>query len=449
MPRINPRPALRKYGAKGTLLMVAALRQLDKKMRFTTIAVTLTAAATISSAGCATKHGVFKLGAIYPMNDISARTNYNGLKLAASYINEHGGVNGRTIVLRGYDSATGVSASRLVLELKHWGATAIVGGALDTVGVPVSQAADAMHVVYVEAGAPSPKITGNENTYVFRTATSSGELAHTAVEYTVKDVGALLHRKPGALHITVVHVSSVFGDDVSRNEVQQLRELGVTHISQLAYHLPGAHFAGLARALARQRPDAILLAGAGTDAVGFRKATISEHVPTGAIVLVTESSCQTLCAAALGKSIVGLFAADRPNAGVNSRALATAPTALRKYVRDAYVKRFGTPMGTDGVNGFVAGWILLQDIAPVALTRFHSVSPDALRKAAIAIHRPYGSEINGSGVEFAASGPEAGQNLRAVNVVWQWQKGGQTSIVAPRVFATSGVVDVPLSDGQS
>ena len=98
-------------------------------------------------------------------------------------------------------------------------------------------------------------------------------------------------------------------------------------------------------------------------------------------------------------------------------------------------------MTAPAVAGFVAGWILFHDVLPHA----RSLSPADIRDAALKVNIPYGSEINGAGVRFAPPGaPDEGQNLRAISVIWQWQRPGHEVVVYPKNYATAQPRWIPL-----
>ncbi len=74
-----------------------------------------------------------------------------------------------------------------------------------------------------------------------------------------------------------------------------------------------------------------------------------------------------------------------------------------------------------------------------------SWTADAVRLAALAVNLQAGSLVNGAGLRFAPpTAADAGQNVRAANVVWQWQPQGQV-VVYPQPYATTKplIVDVP------
>jgi branched-chain amino acid transport system substrate-binding protein len=75
--------------------------------------------------------------------------------------------------------------------------------------------------------------------------------------------------------------------------------------------------------------------------------------------------------------------------------------------------------------------LLFETVLPKA----GSVDPEAVRKAALEIDIPEGGTVFGFGVKFAPPDhPSAGQNLRAIPVLMQWQEQ-KPWVVYPAAFA--------------
>ena len=67
-----------------------------------------------------------------------------------------------------------------------------------------------------------------------------------------------------------------------------------------------------------------------------------------------------------------------------------------------------------------------------------SLSPADIAAAARTIDLPRGGLPNGSGLRFGAAGtPNAGANLAAASVIWEWVAPGQAAVIWPPAFATA------------
>jgi hypothetical protein len=189
------------------------------------------------------------------------------------------------------------------------------------------------------------------------------------------------------------------------------------------------------------KPDAVLVAGYVPDAIAFRRETLRQHVTPAAMIGTSSAFCMPAFGDPLGEKAVGLFASDKPDTSFDPAALRPAARHLLAQAKAAYAHTYQKPMTASAVAGFVAGWILFHDVLPHAA----SLAPSAIRKAALSVNLPYGSEINGAGVKFAGPGaPDEGQNLRAISVIWQWQRPGHAAIVYPPAYANAKPIRIPL-----
>jgi len=136
----------------------------------------------------------------------------------------------------------------------------------------------------------------------------------------------------------------------------------------------------------------------------------------------------------LGEDAVGLFASDKPAGdAINENGLTPAGRALLDRANAAYRERFGTAMTAAALAGFSGAWALVHDVLPNAT----AISPDAIASAALKVDLPTGALPNGSGLRFGAPGTaNAGANLRAESVIWEWTEPGERWIVWPERYAT-------------
>jgi hypothetical protein len=90
-------------------------------------------------------------------------------------------------------------------------------------------------------------------------------------------------------------------------------------------------------------------------------------------------------------------------------------------------------MSAPALSGFAAAWALLHQVLPGAA----SFAPADVARAALAADVPQGGLPNGSGLRFGAPGsPDAGENVMATSVIWEWVGVGEREVVWPPRFAT-------------
>jgi hypothetical protein len=94
-------------------------------------------------------------------------------------------------------------------------------------------------------------------------------------------------------------------------------------------------------------------------------------------------------------------------------------------------------MTAPALTGFAGGLALFQHVLPQA----DEFSPAAVARAARAVKLPEGALPNGSGLAFAPTGQsDAGNNLNATSVIWQWVAPKTRAVVWPPAYATHPIV---------
>jgi len=140
----------------------------------------------------------------------------------------------------------------------------------------------------------------------------------------------------------------------------------------------------------------------------------------------------------LGDDAVGLFASDKPDGEVlRADALSADAAAALQWVREEYRRRYGQGVSAPVLEGFAGGLALFRHVLPNAPV----LSSAAVARAAGQIRLPPGSLPNGSGLFFAPSGhPDAGTNLNATSVIWEWVRPKTRAVVWPPAFSTHPIV---------
>src|SRR5438046_422649 len=117
-------------------------------------------------------------------------------------------------------------------------------------------------------------------------------------------------------------------------------------------------------------------------------------------------------------------------------AYAEAVAALQ-WVRQEYRRRYGQGVSAPVLEGFAGGLALFRYVLPNAQT----LTPEAVARAAGQIRLPPGALPNGSGLFFAPSGhSDAGANLNATRVIWEWVRPKTRAVVWPPAFSTHPIV---------
>lgn len=406
--------------------------------RIIIVAVLVALVATYPSAGAGRP---IVVGAVYPTGGSQGSggtEEFHGVSLAAEYANQIGDAQARPILLRlepadAWDAAPG-AVERLVQE----GMTVIVGSYGSTISRPAAETASRLGVVFWETGAVGEfGMDTAVGTRVFRFAPTGEVLGRAAVAFVRDELAPRLTRT-APLRYTVAYVDDVYGRAVGGGALTEIRESGLPLAATVPYDLRHTHYVDLASRIAEARTDVLVVAAYLADAVALREAILGAHVPLVANIGTSSSYCMPAFGQLLGPRAVGLFASDKPDSDVLStdRLSPEAAQALR-WARAEYRRRYGEAMSAAALSGFAGGLGLFRYVLP----RARALSPEEVARAAREVHLPVGALPNGSGLQFAPAGrPDAGANLAAVNVIWEWIRPNTRAVVWPPTFATHPIM---------
>ncbi len=176
------------------------------------------------------------------------------------------------------------------------------------------------------------------------------------------------------------------------------------------------------------------------DGVALRQEQVRQHLPLLASIGTSSSYCMPEFGALLGQDAVGLFASDKPDThGINPAGLAPDARALLDRADAAYREANGHSMSAAALAGFSGAWALFRHVLPEA----GSMAPADVAAAARRVRVPAGGLPNGSGIEFAPpGGADAGANLRAASVIWEWTEVNRREVTWPPQFATAEIAAI-------
>ena len=383
------------------------------------------------------------VGAVYPTagpqgGPGAGSDELHGLELAAAFVNANGGIRGRPIQIRLAPADSLDAAADAVEYLARQGVTVIAGSYGSTIARPAAEAAARLGLVFWETGAVGeigPEAAPGR--HFFRVAPSGAVLGREAVAFVRDQLTPRLDvRRP--LRYSVVYVDDGFGRAEAQGEVAELRRSQLPLAASLGYDPWHPNYRGLVAAITGAHTDVLIAAGYMEDAVGLRQAIVSARVP----LAVTIGGCSAFImpefGRRLGQEAVGVFASDKTGGDVlPTRAL--SPDAGRQLVwaRQEFKRRYGHPLWEPGLSGFSGGIALFQHVLP----RAPGLSAGAVGAAIQRVTLPVGGLPNGSGLAFAPPGaPFAGENLRAVSVIWEWVAPYTRALVWPPAFATHPIV---------
>jgi branched-chain amino acid transport system substrate-binding protein len=398
------------------------------------LAVVLLTAVACSQSQSVQGHDLV-LGAIYPLSGPQAaggKAELAGVQAALQVAQARGDLQVH-VWLEVIDAITPQAASAAVDELvSSYHVAAILGTYGSTLSAAASARAEQLKTVYWETGAVADPITSQHH-YVFRTVATGSSLGRMAVTFT-HDV-LLPGMRATAPRAVVVRVNDIYGRSVGGGEEALAKQLGIPVVDVIEYD-PNAYDPNvIAARVASDHPDFLWDVSYLDDGVAIWQALLQRGVAVKAAIGTSSAFCMPAFSERVGTGSVGVYAADKPDATISPKALSPEGTALLAQARSEYAKaNGGVAMDIPAVAGFVGGWTLFHD---VLANLAGSVTPDAIRAAALNVDVPVGDSINGGGVRFEGAGTlDEGQNTRSAAVIGQWQAVGEMTVVYPPAYAT-------------
>jgi branched-chain amino acid transport system substrate-binding protein len=384
-----------------------------------------------------------RVGAVYPLSGTQGMggiDEYHGVRVAAELVNADGGINGRPVALDQVDVPEADAAPGAIKALADRGVDLVLGSYGSTISSPAAAAAAGHGSLFWETGAVGKLAGPGEGDLVFRVAPTGGLLGRGAIRFVADQLAPKLGREPSSLRFAIAAVDDVYGAAVADGARAELRGRGLETVADVAYDPRRYDPAEVVGELRAARPDVLFVVAYLEDGVALRREQVRQHLPLLASIGTSSSYCMPEFGALLGRDAVGLFASDKPDThGINPSGLAPDARALLERADAAYQKANGHSMSAAALAGFSGAWALFRHVLPAA----SSLEPADVAAAARRARVPAGGLPNGSGLEFAPpGGVDAGANLRAASVIWEWTEVNRREVTWPPQFATAEIAAV-------
>jgi branched-chain amino acid transport system substrate-binding protein len=412
-------------------------------------ALAIAAVLTLAAAGCTAARGqdAVRIGALYPLSGSQGPggiDEHRGVELAVELANEGGGVDGRPIRLVPIDVPSPDAVPGAMHALRDQDIDLVVGSYGSTISSVIARATADAGMLFWETGAVGmlPEEAGRGE-LTFRMPPTGAVLGRNAIAFVADRLATELGRDTIDLRFGVAFVDDVYGRTVADGALAEIDERGLQLVGRFGYDARATDMRELAREIADAGVEVLFVSAYLEDGIAMREALVAERVPLVASIGTSSSYCMPEFGHHLGADAVGLFASDKPDAkAIDPAGIAPEAGALLARANDAYLDRWGHDMTSPALAGFSAAWALLHEVLPDA----EDLSPAAVADAARAADLPPGTLPNGSGLRFGDPGTaEAGDNLRAAGVIWQWIEPGRHVVVWPPAFATHEVEALPIS----
>lgn len=407
------------------------------------------AALLLLAAACAPASGSDPLvvGAVYPTGGsqgVGGVEEYRGVRLAAELVNAEGGVDGRPIRLALHPAESSYGAPPAVRAAVTDGADVVLGSYGSTISTKAAKVASDLDVVFWETGAVGEIEEGvRAGERFFRLVSMGGSLGDEGVRFLDERLIPMMERDPRSLRWGVLYVDDVYGRSVGLGAAETIEEAGLPLAGIFPYDLQTLDAERMVRRIGRAGVDVLVVSAYLEDGVELRREMVRQDLPLVASVGTSSSYCMRAFGASLGDDAVGLFASDKPDGEVLevARLRPDAAEALAWANRE-YERRWDMRMPAPALSGFAGAWALFHHVLPEA----GSGTAEEVADAALATDLPAGALPNGSGLRFSPAGaPDAGVNLRATSVIWEWVEPQEREVVWPPGLATSPIVPIPIS----
>lgn len=418
----------------------------------------LTVMAVGAAAPAAAADKDFKLGVLYsltgPFAPAGALAGYRGTMVAVDMINARGGIAGKYKVVPVVADAqsnpdVAIREGQRLMTVEN--VPVVLGVFSSGIAVPLAPMADKNKKIFWVIIAISDKVVKDRNLkYVFRVQPMGSQWGQSTVKLLNDNLAKFGVKKASDLKVAIIHEDGPYGSSVSSANKAMAEKFGMKVVLNEAYSHKTKDMSSLILKLKRTKPDAILHTGYFPDVVLFFRQARELGLRTKAIEGhgAGHANMPKLAEAAGGDLMNYCFNVDPAPAQMLDRKKLTPGTGelIGEFLKRYNEKFKVSDPPTHATQGFGHTWILLNDVAPLALKKYGDLSPESIRKASLDLDIPEGGTPCGYGVKFAQPGtPLSGQNLRSYPVVVQ-SINGKLGIAWPAALQTiTPVIPLPAS----
>ena len=312
-------------------------------------------------------HGEVVVAAVWPWELRKDLRYGEGLDLAVEEVNQHGGVNGRTLRVKRVDDRESVDEGRLAAQRLAGDpdVVAVIGHLQSYVTVPAAAVYDLSGLVLVSPAATDSELTSHGYRRVFRTT-----LTDRSIGRQIAQVAA----RRGLHRVAIFYIRNTYGRELANAFEERASEVGVAIAARRSYdpseQVNERTFDGIVREWKELPMDGIFLAGEVPSAAYFiaRARAAGITVPILGGDAMSAPSLMAVSGAAAEGTIVGsVFHPDEPRAEV------------RRFTK-AFAARFGAPPDVSSAVAYDAVRLLAH-----AMQQARSAVPDDVAAALHAV----------------------------------------------------------------
>ena len=406
----------------------------------------LGASGLAACSGTAAGAGDVVIGALYPTQGdqgAGGTQELHGVELAVDWINAHNGIDGRDVRLVTESVSRPEGVPEAMSELASHHVVAVLGSHGSEFSAIAAEEATQLHMSFWETGAvgllPKGVATGKN---FFRLAPSGATLGRAAIHF-VSSVLTPQRKLNTRLRYTVTYVDDPYGRAVGAGAIAEIHKAGLTLAAAIGYDANHVDPTAVAKKIAAAHTDVLFASAYVDDGVAVQRALARLHVPLKVAIGTSSSYCTPAFGKMLGAAAVGVFASDKPDAD-HVRASSLQPQARTElqWASDQYATKYGAAMSSYALSGFSNALVVLGHVLPAA----HSFSVADIARAAHTVQLAPNSLPNGGGYELAPDhASDAGDNVRAESVIWQWVAPVTAAVVYPPSYATHTIADLRVA----
>jgi branched-chain amino acid transport system substrate-binding protein len=374
-----------------------------------------------------------------------------GARTVIDMVNQRGGVLGKyKLEAVGSDSQSKVDVAINEAErlIHNENCDIVVGVYSSAQAVPLAEKMNTeKKILWITTAVATSVLKDKNLSYVFRATITSDQYGEAGAKFVAENAKAKLGMDPKTVKVAVIHEDGPYGTGVGDADVRFCKEQGIEVVLKEAYAVTAPDLSSLVTKLRRARADVIYHAGYNPDITLFLRQAREQGLRFKMLIGNGAGYSQIDKLRATFGTDVDYFCDIDPVPAqlLDPKSLAPGMGDLIKIMLERYQKETGdkdVPPHTS--MGFNQTWILVEKVLPIALEKYGSADPEAIRKAALEVDIPAGGTIQGYGVKFYPPGtPEAGQNERSSPVVMQYIPGQPTAVAWPKQIQTHDPV-LPL-----
>jgi ABC-type branched-subunit amino acid transport system substrate-binding protein len=303
---------------------------------------------------------------------------------------------------------------RVIHEQK---ATVIMGTPGSALALAISQAAARNNVPYFETAALANQLLPKGDAqFIFRAAPDETTFQR-GVKLAILGWSKKTKTPASSIRAVLVNESSAANHNAGVIQKSVMKIMGINVVDQFEYTAKSSDFASLAARIANDKPDLLIETSYLTDSLSLNTELAQRNFNPKLHIIAGAPSPPDQLKALGALYLEGIVQVTYPALDLSEK----GAHGIKLFSR-LYEGTFGSPPDSPYALTYFSSARILFDVLKLS---GGNTSPDAFKKAILAIDKPVGSYANGWGAKFN----KHGQNTRSIAMVVQWQKGAICTVL--------------------